>query len=365
MTTETDELRTGPSGGAPPPGRPAHAGSHAALAPEEHATFACFGGVCAVRVAGHGPLGPAAVVVETARRQLLAWDAALSRFRPGSELSRLNADPAPTVAVSRDLLALARATVEAGRLSGGLVDGTLVPELRDAGYGGHRDGPGLDLRAALRDAPPRRPAGPDPRRRWAALVVDHEAGTVTRPAGVLLDSGGLAKGLFADLLAERLAGYERWVVDCCGDLRVGGTRHAGREVRIAHPSGGVAHAEVRTSVAVATSGIARRSWRGPDGRPAHHLLDPATGRPAWTGVVQASAFAPTALEAERRSTQAFLAGPQDAARHLPHGGVLVLDDLSVRVVGPAPSPPRLRGVSPRRAPRPASPPRPRRPARPR
>ncbi len=80
--------------------------------------------------------------------------------------------------------------------------------------------------------------------------------------------------------------------------------------------------------AVATSGIGRRSWLGPDGRPAHHLLDPATGRPAFTGVVQATALAPTAVEAEWRAKAAVLSGPERAADWLAHGGVVVLDDGS-------------------------------------
>ena len=82
---------------------------------------------------------------------------------------------------------------------------------------------------------------------------------------------------------------------------------------------------------VATSGIGRRSWAGPDGRPAHHLLDPATGRPAYTGVVQATAIAPTALEAEVRAKAAVLSGPDRAAEWLPHGGVVVYDDASFGV----------------------------------
>ncbi len=80
--------------------------------------------------------------------------------------------------------------------------------------------------------------------------------------------------------------------------------------------------------AVATSGIGRRSWLDPGGRPAHHLLDPATGRPAFTGVVQATALAPTAVEAEWRAKAAVLSGPQTARDWLPHGGVVVLDDRS-------------------------------------
>ena len=62
--------------------------------------------------------------------------------------------------------------------------------------------------------------------------------------------------------------------------------------------------------------------------PRHHLLDPATGAPAWTGVVSATALAPTAAEAEALAKAALLAGPRAGrallARH--GGGVLVLDD---------------------------------------
>jgi FAD:protein FMN transferase len=88
-------------------------------------------------------------------------------------------------------------------------------------------------------------------------------------------------------------------------------------------------------VGVATSGIGKRSWVDPLGRPAHHLLDPSSGRPAFTGVVQATAIAPTALEAEMRAKAAVLAGPHDAAGWLPHGGLVVLDDGSVQVREPA------------------------------
>ncbi|MGH2841846.1 MAG: FAD:protein FMN transferase, partial [Solirubrobacteraceae bacterium] len=67
----------------------------------------------------------------------------------------------------------------------------------------------------------------------------------------------------------------------------------------------------------------------------HHLIDPATGRPAWTGVVQATALAPTALEAEILAKAALLAGPQRGPGLLSLGGVLVLAGGAVEVVAPA------------------------------
>ena len=83
---------------------------------------------------------------------------------------------------------------------------------------------------------------------------------------------------------------------------------------------------------VATSGIGRRSWLDTSGRPAHHLLNPCDGRPAFTGVVQVTALAPSALMAEIRAKAALLSGPRAAPAWLPDGGVIVLDDGSHEVI---------------------------------
>jgi FAD:protein FMN transferase len=85
---------------------------------------------------------------------------------------------------------------------------------------------------------------------------------------------------------------------------------------------------------VATSGIGRRSWINDDGSHAHHLLDPATGRPAFTGIVQATALARTAAEAEMRSKAALLSGPENAELWLPDGGVIAFDAGDHRVIAP-------------------------------
>jgi thiamine biosynthesis lipoprotein len=294
------------------------------MTPEAHATFACFGSTCSVHVAGDG----ASRAVATARRRLLAWHARFTRFAPASELSRLNADPRGAVPATPLMRRFAAAVVDAARLTGGLVDATLLPQLESAGYTGELGRP-APLRAVLALAPARHPAAPRPHAPWRALSVDRHV--VRRPPGLQLDSGGLAKGLFADVLAERLAGQPSFAVECAGDLRGGG---AAREVRVTSPfDGELIHTFALAGAGVATSGIGRRSWLDERGRPAHHLLDPATGRPAFTGVVQATAIAPTALEAEMRAKAAVLAGPAKAADWLPHGGVLVLDDAGVRIVG--------------------------------
>jgi thiamine biosynthesis lipoprotein len=293
--------------------------------------FECFGGRCAVRV-GDPSEAAARSAARRARETLLEAHQALSRFDPESELSRLNADPRDEVPASELLRRVVAAALTAGLRSGGLVDATLVDEIEAAGYAASRDfGPALENGAS----PPPRPAAASPRAGWCQFAVDERAGTVTRPAGVRLDPGGIAKGLLADLVGESLADFDSFAVDCCGDLRIGGRQGREQRVLVDAPAGGEPLHELRIADgAVATSGITRRAWTAADGRRAHQIIDPASGEPAFTGVVQATALAPTGLLAETLAKAALLAGPERADEHLPFGGVIVVESGAAWVVDP-------------------------------
>ena len=315
------------------------------MSTEARARFACFGGDCAVLVSGSGPAGHAPAAVDRARRQMLDWHARFSRFESDSELSRLNRDPRASVPASPVMRALVTAALQAARLTGGLIDPTVLPQLRAAGYARSRRDPAapaaLRLRDALTDAPSRAPAAPDPRSAWRAVSVDPRAGAVVRPPGLELDLGGIAKGVFGDLLAVDLAAYDSFAVDAAGDVRFGGSYTLARPIAVAAPEGDhVLHTFLVQEGAVATSAISRRAWRDAAGSPAHHLLDPATGRPAFTGVVQVTALAPSGALAEARAKAALLSGPLRAAGWLPDGGAIVTDDGTVTVIeAPVTSPP--------------------------
>jgi len=300
-------------------------------------TFDCFGSTCSVFVTGSGSLGSAHDAATFAKRELLDWHERFSRFLPDSELSRLNADARETVPVSALMARLAQAVRVAGSLTGGLVDATLLEPIETAGYAS--DLPhALALERALELAPIRRPARASTHPRWQQVQVDTAARTVSRPPGVKLDSGGLAKGIFADVLAETLADYASYAIDCAGDLRIGGKAGVRRAIHVESPfDGSTLHTFELARTALATSGIGRRSWLSDPGTPAHHLLDPATGTPAYTGVVQATALAPNALMAEIHAKAALLSGPVRARASLPNGGVIVLDDGSHHVIEPPPT----------------------------
>ena len=272
--------------------------------------FPCMG--TTVRLIAAAPLGPVRAGIE----QIAAR---LTRFDPASELCALNADPREAVPVSPLLRRAVQAALLGARRTGGLADPTLLDALEAAGYRASRIGvEPAPLDAALRAAPPRRPATPSGR--WRAVEVRGEH--VVRPPGLKLDLGGSAKGLAADWAASRLGG--RYVVDCGGDVRAGGTHDVALR--------GTAHTLRVSDGAVATSGLDRRVWRRRDGTYAHHLLDPSTGEPAWTGLVSATAVADTAIEAEALAKAALVAGPLGARRFLAAGGIAVREDAMSQVM---------------------------------
>jgi FAD:protein FMN transferase len=305
--------------------------------PLEHRhTFPCFGGECTVIVADAARSADAAAAAAMAKRALLTWHERFSRFRDDSELTRLNANSHPKVAVSPLMRRMVEVGLRAARDTGGLVDFTLADDIERAGYATHMTGEGTALHTALGHAPPRGAASPHPDERWRLVSVDPQAGVVLRPPGLRIDVGGIAKGVFADELAVMLDGFDAYALDCAGDVRIGGRAGVARPVHIAGPfDGSTLHTFLLTSGGVATSGIGRRSWTLETGRPAHHLLDPGTGLPAFTGIVQASALAPTAAQAEVLAKAALLSGPARAAEWLTHGGLVVRDDGGYEPTEPA------------------------------
>ncbi len=276
---------------------------------------------------------------ESERRYIQDFARRLSRFRSDSELCALNADRSCEVPASILLRAAVAAGLWAAERSGGLIDPTLVGEIESIGYVASKDGETpVPLPLALAAAPARRPARPRATSPWRQIEVDDRRGTVRRPPGLRIDTGGTGKGLAADAVAHRLRHYTRFVVDCGGDIAVGGVgcQLNPIAVEVEHPlTGECVHTLRLTQGGVATSGLNVRVWRRPDGSFVHHLLDPSSGEPVWSGLIGATALAPSALEAETLSKLALLTGPEGARWALAeHGGLVVHDDGEVELIGP-------------------------------
>lgn len=240
-----------------------------------------------------------------------------SRFRADSELSRVNSRAGGWSVVSRPFAELTRRALEWAAESEGLFDPTILPALLSAGYDRDFDEVLAGARGALNP--------PVPCGRWDDVrLVDFD---LFLPEGVGLDFGGIAKGWTVDLAARDAYGTGlAWVlVNAGGDLRMVGEP---REVEIGIEDPFDRSAELARIVvsegAIATSSTQRRTW-GPG---LHHLIDPRTGEPASTGVVQATVWAPTCEEAEVRAKCALMSGVD--VRPLDHS-VLVTDSGEVLV----------------------------------
>ena len=261
-------------------------------------------------------------------------DAACSRFRPDSELRRVERlGQGRPVPVSPLLFAALDAAAVVAARTAGIVDPTIGSALVELGY----DRDFADL-ADLRDASAVRPA---PAPGWWQVALDPSTRTVAVPVGVHVDLGSTGKAFAADRSARRIAE----ALDCGilvnlgGDVAVAGPPPAdGWGVGIALSSatapGDADQVIVLRSGGLASSGTTARTWsRG--GRPVHHIIDPWTGEVAPSTWVLASVLAPTCLEANGWSTAAIVWG-DDAPGNLAAHGVaarLVASDGSVQLVG--------------------------------
>ena len=259
--------------------------------------------------------------LDLAEDRLHELEARWSRFRPDSELSRLNAAPGRPLSVSADTRALVAACIAAWRATEGSFDPTVLDALERLGYdrcftsilpGTNRPVPATAAATAPAPAPPA--AG------CAAIVVDDAGGTVTLPPGVRLDPGGLGKGLAADRVSSEVlaAGALGACINVSGDLQVRGQgpdpRHPGWQVAVEHPlRAGHAWAHLRlppSGAAVASSSILLTRWDGDR----HHLLDPRSGLPTGGEIVAATVVAADGAWADAATKVAFVAGDDAPAR---------------------------------------------------
>jgi len=218
----------------------------------------------------------------------------LSRFRPDSELSRLNRDGHVREA-SPDLVRVVELALAAREATGGRFDPTVHDALVAAGYD-------RTFEEVPAEAPARRVGG-------AACggAVRVDGLTIELEPGTRLDLGGIGKGYAVDRVAESLAVSGPCLVNAGGDIAVrGGSWPVGVAdgLTLELSRGGMA-----------TSGRDRRRWvRG--GEEQHHLIDPSTGRPSASDLVRVTVIAGSAADAEVLAKAAFLGADVDVPRVL-------------------------------------------------
>jgi thiamine biosynthesis lipoprotein len=257
-------------------------------------------------------------------------EARWSRFRPSSELCRINDSGGAPVVVSRSTYELIARAVDAWRDSDGRYDPTVLTALEAVGYDRDFDAVPRDSDADVAGAPV--PGCGD-------VELDDLVAAVRLPPGVALDLGGIGKGAAADevsaeLLAADVPGVLGVLVNLGGDLRARGQAPAphGWVVAVDDPLGtGRTGTLAVAEGAIATSTKVRRAWTRGE-RTLHHLIDPRTGEPAESGLASVTVVAGEAWRAEVLAKAAFVAGVDDGRVLVERAGatgLLVTDDGDV------------------------------------
>lgn len=223
-------------------------------------------------------------------------DRELSRWEARSALSRLNASVGTFVTVPPLLRRALVMAWRAFRETHGRFDPRIIGALEAAG-----ERAGVPL--------PPSPSVLSPHDRW--ISVD-PSGRVRLDAPV--DLGGIGKGLALrwSAAALRRAGHGDFLIQAGGDIVARGVGPAGQPwtVGLEDPAGGDRPLATIAlcDAALATSSIGVRRWFGADGRLQHHLIDPATGRPADPVWLSVTVRARDPAWAEVASKVGFLAG---------------------------------------------------------
>jgi thiamine biosynthesis lipoprotein len=285
---------------------------------------------CTVRVvlADGRPVdqAPEARVAERAEelvRELMdEVSASASRFRPDSDLSRVNRAAGRLVPVRQLTLDLVEVALTAARRTDGACDPTVGRHLLAAGY--DDDIETVRGRCTAVDGAPRAAAA------WRAVRVDRTLTCVGVPRGLALDLGATAKAWTADEAAVRLvrALGRPALVALGGDVAAAGEGTTwpvsvselenGRGALVGLEPGGIA-----------TSSTQGRRWVTTAGE-AHHLIDPRTGRPVAGPYRTATVIADTCAEANALSTAALVWGEEALGRLTSYAARLV--DTEGRVV---------------------------------
>jgi thiamine biosynthesis lipoprotein len=284
-----------------------------------------------LKIEQQGRESEARAALERALDEIARLEDVLSEWRPGTEISRINAAAGTAVAVpvGPDTFENMRVGMEVSRLSGGAFDLSWAA-----------------LRGLYRFEPGSEPRLPDPKvvARQRALVsykdiiFDEAARTVRlRRKGMALGTGGIAKGYALDRAAAILeqAGFVNYLLFAGGQVQVHGARE-GRawRVGIKHPRQLDRHIgffEVYDG-SIATAGDYEHAYEV-EGRRIHHIIDPSTGYPA-TRSVSVTLVARSGIYADALDNACFIVGPERCIAmlaKLPDAPDAVIIDPQLRV----------------------------------
>ena len=232
------------------------------------------------------------------------YEKLLSKTVQGSDISRINQAAGQTITVDPETWDILRRAKEISALTGGAFSITIAPVTALWSF------TGISTNTVPTDAA----------RLQAVTRVDDqkislgENSTVTLPAGMQIDLGGIAKGYIADRVAEivREKAYAG-IINLGGNVYTVGRKPDGSRfsVGITNPEAtytykGIIYTEGCT---VVTSGTYERGFDF-GGVRYHHILDPETGWPAQSDLVSATFVMDSSMTADALATACIVIGSE-------------------------------------------------------
>ena len=255
--------------------------------------------------------GNAGKAVKAAEEEILRLEKLLSRTEAESDISKLNAAQGAPVEVNEEVISLIKAAGAYSQATDGTFDITIAPVV--SAWGFTTDTYQVPERETL-DA------------LLETVGMEHvrlDGRTVTLAAGTQIDLGGIAKGYASDKVEEMFEAYEvaRGKVELGGNILVLGDKPDGTPWRVgiqdpAKPNEQAYAAILQLTDAFAvTSGSYQRYFEA-NGNTYHHIIDPATGCPADSGLASVTVVADrhsgSGAMCDALSTAVFVMGEEKA-----------------------------------------------------
>ena len=265
--------------------------------------------------------------LEEAGQLIKELDDKLSATNDASETNRINSSGGIAAEVSDKMLYLTKQSIALGSSTNGALDVTLTPVIRAWGFlgGDYRVPDNAELESLLEKVD--------------YSKIETGNGTVTLPKGMEISFGAVAKGYAGDLLMELFSsqGIESAIVTLGGNVQALGLKPDGSKWNVAvqdpFSDGTLGMLQVDDKAVVTSGGYER--YFEQDGETYWHIIDPATGRPANSGLVSVTIVCDSGVTADGLSTALFVMGLEEAIEYWKTNGgfdaVLVTDDGSVYV----------------------------------
>ena len=239
-------------------------------------------------------------LITDAFKLMSEYEKTLSRTVDGSDIDRINKASGEATAVNEETLQVISKGIGFGDLSGGVFDITVgkASTLWDFHESLEEGGTEVPSAEALKEA--------SEHIDYKAISMDEASGTVRLDdPEMMLDLGGIAKGYIADRVSEYLRGLgvTSGIVNLGGNIEVIGGKAGSLGASLEEQSdfslgirdpldetGGLLGIYPGRDVTIVTSGTYER-FIEVDGVKYHHILDPETGWPVDTDVLQVSVIA--------------------------------------------------------------------------